>query len=585
MKKLFVYLKDYTKECVLGPLFKMLEVFFELLVPLVVASIIDVGIADGDRAYIARRFLLLAALAFMGVACSISAQYFAARASVGFAKRVRSALFRHIQTLSHAELDKLGVPTLVSRITGDTNQVQTGLNLTLRLLLRSPVVVAGATVMAFLVDFGAGCIFLAVIFVLALVIFAIMKICVPLYRDIQARLDGVMGKVKENLSGARVIRAFAMEGQETEKFRSQTGGLLQIQQKTSHISVLLNPMTYVIVNLAVIVLIWTGALRVQAGLLTQGAVVALCNYMSQILVELIKLADLIVNIARAIACGRRIEAVFEIKPSVSSSSASENELDIEAESEILVEFEDVGLRYGGAGADAVFGVSFAARRGETIGIIGGTGSGKTSLVGLIPRFYDATGGQVRIGGVDIQKYPLSRLRDQIGFVSQQVELFKGTIRDNVRWGKWDATDGEILRALEIAQALDFVYENGGDGKAGGLDAAIEQGGKNLSGGQRQRLAIARALIKKPDILIFDDSSSALDYATDAAFRAALRRVSGQSAVFAVSQRASSIRDADRIIVLEKGAVVGNGTHQELLENCAVYREIYGTQFQKGGSQT
>lgn len=575
MKKLLVYLKDYKRESVLGPLFKLFETFFELLVPLVIAAIIDTGIAAGDKSYIIRRCLLLVGLAVVGMVCSITAQYFAAKASVGFATKIRHTLFQHIQKLSYTELDTLETATLITRLTSDMNQVQTGMNLTLRLLLRSPFVVVGAMIMAFSLDVKAGIIFLAVIPVLTLVIAVIMSVCVPLYRKNQTYLDRVMGRTKENLSGVRVIRAFTLEEQETQQFEGQTQDLSIMQQKVGRISALMNPLTYVIVNLAVITLVWTGAIRVDTGILSQGVIVALYNYMSQILVELIKMANLIITITRSIASGNRIGSILEV---TSSLHDTKNAPPTVINDEIIVVFDNVSLHYTAAGAEAISNISFTVRRGETIGIIGGTGSGKSSLINLIPRFYDATDGQIRIKGADIKDYPVDQLRGMIGIVPQQATLFKGSIRDNMRWGNKNATDDDILRALETAQASDFVAQ-----REGGLDAFIEQGSKNLSGGQRQRLTIARALVRQPEILILDDSASALDYATDASLRTAIRNLPGEMTVFIVSQRASSIQYADRILVLEKGKIVGSGTHQDLLERCDIYREIYETQFQKEGA--
>lgn len=572
MKKLLVYLNDYVLYSILGPLFKFLEAAFELFVPLIVAEIIDKGIAFGDRDYIARRCLILVLLSVTGLVSSITAQYFAAKTAVGFAKNVRSALLRHIQTLSYTELDTLGTSTLMTRMTSDMNQVQTGVNLTLRLLLRSPFVIAGATFMAFRINFKAALIFVAAIPVLSLIVFFIMLRCIPLYKKVQLKLDRVMGLTKENLAGVRVIRAFGHEDGETAEFKNRTAELSQTQLFVGRISALMNPMTYVIINLAVIALIHIGAVKVNAGLLTQGAVVALYNYMSHILIELIKLANLFINVNKSIACGNRISAVFDIAPSINSPAQVKSGCPHSGE----VEFRNVSFSYAGSSTPSLTGVNFKALQGETIGIIGGTGSGKSSLVNLIPRFYDASEGEVLVGGVNVKDYPVKELREKIGVVPQQALLFKGTIRDNMLWGNPHASDEDIMHALELAQGLNVVSE-----KEGGLDYIIEQGGRNLSGGQRQRLTIARALVRKPDILILDDSASALDYATDSALRSAVRGLSGLT-VFVVSQRASSIMYADRIIVLEDSQVAGSGTSAELLESCEIYKEIYYTQFEKGG---
>lgn len=571
MNRLFVYLKDYKKETILGPLFKLLEASFELFVPLVVASMIDVGIKTGDTGYIIRMCLVLVALGVIGLVCSITAQYFAAKAAVGFVKKIRHALFRHIQSLSYTELDTLGASTMITRMTSDVNQVQNGTNLTLRLLLRSPFVVFGAMIMAFTIDWQAALVFVATIPLLCIVVFGIMLVSIPLYRKVQSRLDRLLGITRENLTGVRVLRAFCEENEEIAEFETRNEDLTGVQKFVGRISALMNPVTYLIINFAVIALIWTGALRVESGILTQGMVVALYNYMSQILVELIKMANLIINITKAVACGNRIAAVFDITSSQEQSSASpETKKDAP-----LVEFRDVALQYKNAGEDSLSGLSFTAAAGETIGVIGGTGSGKSSLVGLIPRFYDATQGAVLVQGADVRDYPLDELRGMIGVVPQKAVLFQGTVRDNMKWGNPDATDDEIWDALASAQAQEVV-----ESKEGGLDFVIEQAGRNLSGGQRQRLTIARALVRRPRILILDDSSSALDFATDAALRKAIRELPYSPTVFLVSQRASSIQYADRIIVLDDGCPVGIGTHEELLESCGVYREIYNSQFRK-----
>lgn len=566
MKKLLVYLKDYIKESILGPLFKLLEALFELFVPLVIAAIIDTGIENGDTGYIIKMCLVLVLLGFVGLAFSITAQYFAAKASVGFVSKIRHVLFGHIQSLSYSELDQIGTSTLITRMTSDMNQVQNGMNLALRLLLRSPFVVFGAMIMAFTIDVSSAMIFVYVTIVLLIVVFGIMLGSIPLYKKVQQKLDAVMTVTRENLTGVRVIRAFCKEDEETDDFVTKNNELTASQKFVGKISALMNPVTYVIINLAIIWLIHTGAVRVEAGILTQGAVVALYNYMSQILVELIKLANLIINITKSIACGNRIQAVLDIKPDLESGSSSCNKGS--------VEFDHVNLRYKNAGADSLSDITFTAAKGETIGIIGGTGSGKSSLVNLIPRFYDAASGEVKVGGVNVKDMDVEQLREKIGVVPQKAVLFHGTIRENMQWGVTNASDDEIMEAIEAAQGLDVIKAKGG------LDCEIEQGGKNLSGGQRQRLTIARALVKKPEILILDDSASALDFATDAALRKSLRELDYHPTVFIVSQRTSSIQHADRIIVLDDGAAVGIGTHDELMKSCSVYQEIYNSQFKK-----
>lgn len=566
MKKLLVYLKDYIKESILGPLFKLFEALFELFVPLVIAAIIDTGIENGDTGYIIKMCLVLVMLGFVGLAFSITAQYFAAKASVGFVSKIRHVLFGHIQSLSYSELDQIGTSTLITRMTSDMNQVQNGMNLALRLLLRSPFVVFGAMIMAFTIDVPSAMIFVYVTVVLLIVVFGIMLGSIPLYKKVQQKLDAVMTVTRENLTGVRVIRAFCKEDEETDDFINKNNELTASQKFVGKISALMNPVTYVIINLAIIWLIHTGAVRVEAGILTQGAVVALYNYMSQILVELIKLANLIINITKSIACGNRIQAVLDIKPDLESGSSSCNEGS--------VEFDHVNLRYKNAGADSLSDITFTAAKGETIGIIGGTGSGKSSLVNLIPRFYDAASGEVKVGGVNVKDMDVEQLREKIGVVPQKAVLFHGTIRENMQWGVTNASDDEIMEAIEAAQGLDVIKAKGG------LDCEIEQGGKNLSGGQRQRLTIARALIKKPEILILDDSASALDFATDAALRKSLRELDYHPTVFIVSQRTSSIQHADRIIVLDDGTAVGIGTHDELMKSCSVYQEIYNSQFKK-----
>ena len=570
VKGLLIYLKQYRKECVLGPLFKLLEALFELFVPLVMTSIIDVGIATGSRRYILERCGLLVLLAVVGLVCSITAQYFAARAATGFSARLRSALFAHLQGLSYREIDTLGSATMITRMTSDVNQLQKGVNLALRLLLRSPFVVFGAMVMAFTIDVPGATVFAVAIPVLLAVVFAIILVTIPMYRKVQNRLDGVTAATRENLTGVRVLRAFRKEQEEIAEFSRRNRLLNQLQLRVGRISNLLNPVTYVILNLAVVALLRTGALRVNSGALTQGQVVALYNYMSQILVELIKFANLIITLTKAVACGNRIQSVFAMQSSQTSGSRHPEEA-LRGQ----VEFRNAGITYGVAGAEALSGVSFLARPGQTVGIIGGTGSGKSTLVNLIPRFYDATQGQVLVDGVDVRELNLEELRRRIAVVPQKAVLFRGTIRSNLLWGREDATEEELQAALTVAQAMEIVQE-----KDQGLDAEVQQGGGNLSGGQRQRLTIARALIRQPEILILDDSASALDYATDARLRAAIGALPNPPTTFVVSQRAASIRHADWILVLDDGRVVGQGTHETLLEQCPVYQEIYHSQFRK-----
>ena len=570
MFKLLAYMKNYKKEAVLGPLFKLLEALLELLVPLVIAAVIDTGIAGGNRGYVIRMCLLLVGFGIVGLVFSITAQYFAAKASVGFVTKLRHALFDHIQGLSYTELDTIGTSTLITRMTSDMNQVQSGMNLTLRLLLRSPFVVFGAMIMAFTIDVKAALIFAAAIPVLSLVVFGIMLWCIPLYKRVQRKLDGVLSATRENLTGVRVIRAFCKEEEQISRFDACNQDLTRTQKYVGRISALMNPVTYILINLAIIWLVYTGALRVDVGLISQGAVVALYNYMSQILVELIKLANLIINITKSVACGNRIQSVFEIRSSLDAPEQAPAPKDFS----YAVEFDHVTLRYANAGDDSLSDISFAARPGETIGVIGSTGSGKSSLVNLIPRFYDASAGQVLVDGINVKEYPLDDLRNRIGVVPQKAVLFKGTIRDNLRWGNPDATDDQLLETVQTAQAGEVLAQKGG------LDFELEQGGKNLSGGQKQRFTIARALVKHPKILILDDSASALDFATDAALRKAIREMPGNPTVFIVSQRTSSLQHADQILVLEDGAVVGAGTHTQLLESCPVYQEIYQSQFRK-----
>lgn len=581
MKKLLVYLKDYKKESVLGPLFKLLEATFELIVPLVMAAIIDTGVATGDKSYIMKMCMVLVLLAVIGLTCSVTAQYFAAKAAVGFATKLRHALFAHIESLSFTEMDTVGTATLITRMTSDVNQVQNGVNLVLRLFLRSPFIVFGAMVMAFTIDVKAALVFVVTIPLLSIIVFGIMLISIPLYKKVQSALDKVLGITRENLTGSRVIRAFNKEDDEKVHFNENNDLLTRAQIYVGKISALMNPLTYVIINGAIVVLVWTGAVRVDNGYITQGEVVALINYMSQILVELVKLANLIININKSIACGNRIQSIFEMQPSITDGSGQKvdkvqtDTADRSEEAEYAVEFSHVGLTYASAGDESLTDIDFKVKKGETIGIIGGTGSGKSSVVNLIPRFYDVTSGFIKVDGKDIKDYPLEELRGKIGMVLQKAVLFHGTIRENLKWGNPDATEEDLNRAITVAQAKEFV-----DNKEGRLDFEIEQGGKNLSGGQRQRLTIARAVVKKPEILILDDSASALDFATDAALRKAIREMEGETTVFIVSQRAASIQHADRIVVLDDGKIVGLGTSEELLESCEVYQEIYNSQFKK-----
>ena len=575
MKKLLCYLKEYKKESVLGPLFKLLEATLELFVPLVVAAIIDTGIGNQDRGYVVKMCLVLVLLGLIGLAFSVTAQYFAAKAAVGFVTTIRHVLFGHIQKLSYAELDTQGTSTLITRMTSDMNQVQNGVNLTLRLLLRSPFVVIGAMVMAFTIDVKAALVFVVGIPALAVVVFGVMLACIPLYRKVQNRLDKVLGLTRENLTGVRVLRAFCKEEEQEAEFQKQNQTLTDTQKFVGRISALLNPLTYVIINVAIIALIWIGAIRVDMGIITQGAVVALYNYMSQILTELIKLANLIINITKSVACGNRIQSVLEVEPSVKDGAATVSGDGEAGKSAYSVVFEHAGIRYPDAAQEAVSDITLNVRPGETIGIIGGTGSGKSSMVNLIPRFYDCSSGAVYVDGRNVCTYGLTELRDKIGVVPQKSVLFAGTIRSNMQWGKPDATDEEIFAALEIAQAKDVVSK-----KEKGLDTEVEQGGKNFSGGQRQRLTIARALVKQPEILILDDSSSALDFATDAALRMAIGSMKHKPTLFIVSQRTSAIQYADKIVVLDDGSVVGIGTHEELMNTCEVYKEICDSQYKR-----
>lgn len=572
MKKLLVFLKDYKKESVIAPLFKMLEAIFELIVPLVVAQIIDIGISTADKGYIFSRCGILIALAVIGLVCAISAQYFAAKAAVGFATQLRSALFAHIQKLSFADLDEIGTSTLITRMTSDVNQLQSGVNMVLRLFMRSPFVVFGAMIMAFTVDVKAAIIFVITIPLLSVVVFGVMLVTIPLYKRVQASLDRVLGKTRENLTGARVIRAFGKEEDEIKEFNESNEILTNVQLLVGRISALMNPVTIIIVNIATICIVWTGANQVFVGVLTQGEVVALVSYMSQILVELVKLANLIILITKAVACGNRVADVLERQPSIRADKIASVQTDISAP---MVEFKDVSMTYGKSSEEALSNISFRVKRGQTIGVIGGTGSGKSTLMHLIPRFYDVSKGSVCVEGVDVREYPLAQLREKVGIVQQKAVLFKGTIAENLRWGNEDATEEELWRAIELAQATDVVK-----GKEDGLSHMVEQGGRNLSGGQKQRLTIARALVKNPDILILDDSSSALDFATDARLRSALSDIAGEHTIFIVSQRTSSVQHADQIFVLDDGEMVGMGTHTKLLESCEVYREIYDSQFKK-----
>ncbi len=567
MKKLFIYLKGSRLQCILAPLFKMFEATLELFVPLVVASLIDKGIGNSDNGYIVKMCAVLILLGAVGLAFSITAQYFSAKASTAFVKRLKHALFAHIGRLSHEKLDKVGTSTLITRMTSDMDSVQNGLNLTLRLLLRSPFVVIGAMIMAFTVDVKSAVTFVVVIPALSVVVFGIMFFCIPLYKKVRVALDKVLCTARENLTGTRVIRAFCKEDEQVEEFKERNDALTVIQEYTGRISALMNPLTCVIINIGIAVLIYVGAIRVETGIITQGAVVALYNYMSQILVELVKFANLIINITKSVACAGRISAVLELE----TEDGHKGNSHIDETAENIVEFDNVSFAYAGSGENSLENISFAVKKGETVGIIGSTGSGKTTLVNLIPAFYRATSGRILLGGNDINNIPLEEIRERIAVVPQKSVLFKGTVRSNILWGNPNATDDEINTALSLAQASDFIAEKQG------LDTPVEQGGRNFSGGQRQRLSVARALVKKSDILILDDSSSALDYATDASMRRAIAENQGEKAVFIVSQRTSSIMHADKIIVLDDG-IASVGTHKELLENNAVYREIHLSQF-------
>lgn len=570
MSKLLKYLKKYKIESILAPFFKLIEVAFELTVPLIVSTIIDVGIENGDKVYIIKRCLLLGLLGILGLCSTLVAQYFSAKASVGFASDIRHALFKHIGKLSYSQLDSLGAPTLITRLTGDINQVQTGTNLTLRLVLRSPFVVFGAVIMAFTVDAKSSLVFVVAVPALAVVVFAIMLVCIPMYRKVQQKLDGLLSKTRENLLGTRVVRAFCKEEEEIADFDAKNNALTEMQTAVGRISAFMNPATFVLINLAIIALIYVGAIRVDSGAISRGAVVALYNYMSQILVELIKLANLIISVTKAIACGNRIQSVLDIEPGTVPGTVTDGN----ENSEYSVEFDKACLSYNGS-EESLHNIDLKIKRGSSIGVIGSTGSGKTSLVNLIPRFYDVTGGCVLVDGVDVRDYDTKALRSKIGVVSQKKALFAGTVRDNIRFGKQDATDEEIWQALETAQAKQMIED-----KSGQLDFVLEQEGKNLSGGQRQRMTIARALVRKPEVLILDDAASALDYATGAALNKALRNTDFAPTVITVSQRVAAIRNADTIVVLDEGEIVGMGTNDELLRSCEVYKEIFDSQLEK-----
>ncbi len=577
MRKLLIYIRDYTMESILGPLFKLFEACLDLIVPLVMAYIIDKGIGGNDKGLIIRLCLVLVGLGFVGLTFSITAQFFAAKASVGFIKQVKHAVFSHVQKLSFSEIDRLGTNTLITRLTSDMNQIQTGVNLTLRLFLRSPFIVLGAVVMAFSIDTQIAVIFVITIIVLSAVVFGVMHWCIPRYKEVQSALDKVLGKTRENLTGVRVIRAFCKEDEEIKGFEASNAFLTGISKKVGMVSSLMNPLTYVIINIGIAALIYKGAIRVEDGVLTKGQIVALYNYMSQILIELVKFANMFLNITRSIACGNRVQSILEIEPGMEEGTEFFVK-DIEENTDNIVEFENVSLNYNGKLSsvkeeNALNNISFTVKKGETVGIIGGTGSGKTSLVSLIPRFYDTSEGEIRVKGKAVTDYSFKKLRSTVAVVLQKASLFKGSIRDNIKWGNETATDDEIMEAVHIAQAEDVI-----NSKEGKLDFIIEQEGRNLSGGQKQRLSIARALVGKPEILILDDSSSALDYATDLALRKAINALDYKPTVFIVSQRTSSIMQADKIVVLDDGDMVGLGKHEELLGNCEVYKEIYNSQY-------
>lgn len=570
MSKLLKYLEKYKIESILAPFFKLIEVAFELIVPLIVSTIIDIGIENGDKVYIIKRCLLLGLFGILGLCSTLVAQYFSAKASVGFASDIRHALFQHIGKLSYSQLDSLGAPTLITRLTGDINQVQTGTNLVLRLVLRSPFVVFGAVIMAFTVDVKSSLVFVVAVPALAAVVFAIMLVCIPMYRKVQQKLDGLLSKTRENLLGTRVVRAFCKEEEEIADFDAKNNALTEMQTAVGRISAFMNPATFVLINLAIIALIYVGAIRVDSGAISRGAVVALYNYMSQILVELIKLANLIISVTKAIACGNRIQSVLDIEPGTVPGTVTDGN----ENSKYSVEFDKACLSYNGS-EESLHNIDLKIKRGSSIGVIGSTGSGKTSLVNLIPRFYDVTGGCVLVDGIDVRDYDTKALRSKIGVVSQKKALFAGTVRDNIRFGKQDATDEEIWQALETAQAKQMIED-----KSGQLDFVLEQEGKNLSGGQRQRMTIARALVRKPEVLILDDAASALDYATGAALNKALRNTDFAPTVITVSQRVAAIRNADTIVVLDEGEIVGMGTNDELLRSCEVYKEIFDSQLEK-----
>ncbi len=582
MKNLFSYIREYTKECILGPLFKLLEACFDLIVPLVMAAIIDYGIGGNDKGYVFRYGGILVLLALVGLTCSITAQYFAAKAAVGFATNLRHALFQHIESLSFSDMDSIGTSTMLTRMTSDINQLQSGVNMALRLFLRSPFIVFGAAIMAFTIDVKAALVFVVVIPLLALVVYGVMLISMPLYRKVQSSLDRVLGITRQNLTGVRVIRAFNKEKSEQENFSDENENLTAMQLFVGRISALTNPVTYIMINIALVVLLWVGGIRINAGSLSQGQVVALINYMSQILVELIKLANTIVLSTKALACAKRVKDVLSIEPSMESPFESAEELSgevSESESSAKVEFQNVSMRYNGAGDTSLEDIDFTANPGDVIGIIGGTGSGKSTLVNLIPRFYDVSSGSIQIDGKDVKDYPVNVLRKKVGIVLQKAVLFQGTIRENIMWGNQSASDADIEEALKAAQAWEVVC-----GKEKGIESKIEQGGRNLSGGQKQRLTIARALVRKPSILILDDSASALDFATDARLRQSLKELSYHPTTFIVSQRTSSIQHSDMILVLDDGKLVGKGTHEELLNSCEVYKEIYMSQFKENGKE-
>lgn len=588
MKKLLRYLKAYRKESIIAPLFKMLEASFELFVPLVIAKVVDIGIPNEDFGYIARMGILLILLGIIGLTCSLTAQYFSAKAAVGFGTALRSDLFAHINSLSYEEIDKTGTSTLITRMTNDINQIQSGVNLVLRLFLRSPFIVFGAMVMAFTIDIKAALVFVVAIPLLAVVVFGIMAASIPLYKKVQKQLDKVLLITRENLTGVRVIRSVCRQEHEKETFEEANSSLMNLQVFVGRISAFLNPVTYIIVNVALLALVWIGALQVDSGIITQGEVIALVNYMSQILVELIKLANLIINITKSLACANRINEVFDLEPSVKDIASDNTENTSQmvytnsatSSADEAVAFRNVSFAYGGSKEYSLENIDFTVKKGETIGIIGGTGSGKSTLVNLLPRFYDVQEGEVLISGKNVKEFALADLRKKFGIVPQRAVLFKGTIKENIRYGKEDATDEEILKALETAQALDFVQK-----KKDGLDSFVEQGGSNLSGGQKQRLTIARALVSNPEFLILDDSASALDFATDAALRKAIRQNTENCTVFLVSQRATTIKDADKILVLDDGQLAGCGTHKELLSSCDVYREICLSQLSKEEVET